>query len=244
MEVFIADLCPVESLLSFPNAFFPFLTPTLRGQSQCLANLQTKHISFPFRVVFRRQPSLVGQAGGHRAGAWLIPECSLVVTLFPNALQLPLLWRWREGSLAYSLGLLLLPQAHKQGVCTTQWQTPWHHACLLWAGSWCILWYTEGKSEFRCIGGYKAPPDKPLLGPFIWPIVFWQVTCGPFNVCVNREYSWLDWGYTYEDRKLLVVCIALTSILLHYLKSLTFSSRAVLRILMLNTLLHFPCFQI
>lgn len=29
---------------------------------------------------------------GHQAGAWLSPECSLIVALFPNALQLLLLW--------------------------------------------------------------------------------------------------------------------------------------------------------
>ena len=66
MRVFIVDLWPVEILLSFPHAFFSVLTPTLRGQSQCLANLQPKHISFPFRVVSVATPHWSARQGDTR----------------------------------------------------------------------------------------------------------------------------------------------------------------------------------
>lgn len=47
---------------------------------------------------------------GQQAGAWLSPECSLIVALFPNALQLLLLWPQKDGSLADPSRLLPLPQ--------------------------------------------------------------------------------------------------------------------------------------
>lgn len=93
---------PLEEVIPPP----PF-SHTTEGHSQCFGSF-AKYIPFPFTAVCPHL--LIGVwARGHKAGAWLSPECSLVVTLFPNALQLLLLWPQREGSLADPLGLLLLP---------------------------------------------------------------------------------------------------------------------------------------
>lgn len=101
-------------IISSGRSFSSFFSHPTEGQCQCFGSFATQN--------YLKLLSLSGSsvlllpiglwATGHKAGAWLSPECSLVVTLFPNALQLLLLWPQEEGSSADPLGLLLLPRSH------------------------------------------------------------------------------------------------------------------------------------
>lgn len=81
------------------------LTPRRGSGPMFLLICKPKHRPSPFQA-----RSCLHLPIGHQAGAWLSPECSLIVALFPNALQLLLLWPQKDGSLADPSRLLPLPR--------------------------------------------------------------------------------------------------------------------------------------
>lgn len=107
------------------------LTPRQRSGPMFLLICKPKHRPSPFQA-----RSCLHLPIGHQAGAWLSPECSLIVALFPNALQLLLLWPQKDGSLADPSRLLPLPRTIapraqigcSEGTCPKQWPVAWCHA--------------------------------------------------------------------------------------------------------------------
>lgn len=99
-------------IVSSGRSFSSFFSHPAKGQRQCFGSFATQNIFLSLSGPSVPHLPIGLWATGHKAGAWLSPECSLVVTLFPNALQLLLLWPQEEGSSADPLGLLLLPRSH------------------------------------------------------------------------------------------------------------------------------------
>lgn len=182
-------------IITFGGSFFfpPPCSHTLPGvTANVLAHLQAKTYSFPFQGCLG--PPLPGGvwAGGHKPAAWLSPECSLVVTLFPNALQLLLLWLQEEGSSADPLGLLLsLPRSQMGSLVRERGPDngKGHDVMLpMWPKSLC-RYLTEG---FRC-------REQNSKG---WDL-FWHASCNFFSSVVFKHHKIKTLFYSFLSFKLL-----------------------------------------